>query len=75
MYNPSLVTRYKRLKSSLPLKQRYLDIFECRHGVNDARPHTLPATGKQFGNISGTRVGQIVARVLYEMDNVEKMGR
>lgn len=62
-----LINRYLRLKSMFNVRDRYFDIFEYRHGVTDGVSHTLAETGKRFG-ISGTRVDQIEARVLYEIE-------
>lgn len=63
------VEEYKKRRSSIRLKPRYLDIFEFRYGLVDSKKHTLEETGKKFG-ISGTRVMQITARVQYEIENI-----
>jgi DNA-directed RNA polymerase sigma subunit (sigma70/sigma32) len=63
------VEEYKKRRSSIRLKPRYLDIFEFRYGLVDGKKHTLEETGKKF-SISGTRVMQITARVQYEIENI-----
>lgn len=63
------VEEYKKRRSSIGLKPRYLDIFEFRYGLVDGKKHTLEETGKKF-SISGTRVMQITARVQYEIENI-----
>jgi DNA-directed RNA polymerase sigma subunit (sigma70/sigma32) len=67
MQKKNITKEYLVYKSSLGLKQRYYDIFEYRHALTDRNWHTLQETGKKFG-IGGTRVRQIEARVIFEVD-------
>ncbi len=62
-----IIEKYKSYKNTLKLKPRYLDIFDYRYGLADGKKHTLNESGRKF-RISGTRVGQIVARVRYEVE-------
>ncbi len=42
-------------------------MFEFRNGLKDGVRHTLAETGKNFGGISGNRVRQLEARVIFEV--------
>jgi DNA-directed RNA polymerase sigma subunit (sigma70/sigma32) len=66
--NKSII-RYQVNKHLLKLKDRYYAIFEYRNGVTDGKRHTLKETGMKFG-ICGGRVGQIEARVWYEVERL-----
>lgn len=61
---------YMRVKDMLNLKPRYLEMFEYRNGLTDGEIHTLSETGKQFDGISGNRVRQLEARVIFEVGQV-----
>ena len=58
---------YKQVKHLIKLKERYFDIFEFRNGLKDGTHHTLEETGERFGGISGNRVRQLEARVIFEI--------
>jgi DNA-directed RNA polymerase sigma subunit (sigma70/sigma32) len=60
---------YQDKKHLLKLKERYFQIFEYRNGITDGVKHTQKETGDKFG-ISGNRIGQIEARVWYELGKV-----
>ena len=57
---------YKRVKHLIKLSDRYFQMFEFRNGLADGTQHTLNETGKRFGDISGNRVRQLEARVIFE---------
>lgn len=63
-----IIEKYQKFRNHLNLKPRYLRIFEFRQGIND-RPHTLKESGEKF-SVSPGRIRQIVARVLYELENL-----
>lgn len=42
-------------------------MFEFRNGLTDGVCHTLKETGQRFGGISGNRVRELEARVIYEV--------
>ncbi len=62
----SMLEKYRAVKHTLKLKERYFMIFEYRCGIADSTKHTISDTGKRFG-ISSSRAGQIIARVEYEL--------
>ena len=66
----SMIKKYLACKKDLHLKTRYFQIFEHRYGLSDGKNHTQKETGVVFG-ISGNRIGQIEARVKYELSKVE----
>ncbi|MEK7464096.1 MAG: hypothetical protein AAB610_03185 [Patescibacteria group bacterium] len=61
--------QYQEKKHLLKLSERYLVFFEYRNGITDGTKHTLRETGQKFG-VGGTRAGQIIARVEYELGRV-----
>lgn len=63
----AFIQPYKELKHLLKLKERYCEMFEFRNGLKDGVRHTLAETGKNFGGISGNRVRQLEARVIFEV--------
>ncbi|MEN9912936.1 MAG: hypothetical protein RLY66_344 [Candidatus Parcubacteria bacterium] len=60
---------YQDKKHLLKLSERYLEFFEYRNGFTDGIKHTFKETGDKFG-VGGTRAGQIIARVEYELGRV-----
>lgn len=61
------VQLYRQVKDNLNVKERYKPIFELRNGFTDGIWRTLTETGKKF-RISASRVAQIEARMLYEIE-------
>ena len=68
MHKKNITKEYIAYKNSLGLRQCYYDIFEYRNGISDGSWHTQKETGLKFG-IGGGRVGQIEARVRFEVEN------
>ncbi len=63
----ALIKKYQEVKDHLGLKERYLDAFEYRNGINDGIKHTLKETGQKFG-YSSVRAAQFEARVFYSVE-------
>jgi DNA-directed RNA polymerase sigma subunit (sigma70/sigma32) len=59
--------KYLKAKASLTLPPRYFEVFEFRHGLVDGTTHSLKESGERFG-VSSTRIGQMEARVFYEIE-------
>ena len=69
-YTDRAVTLYKKFKGDLKLTPHYFTVFEYRYGLTDGEMHSYAATGKAFG-VSGTRINQLIARVMYETEKLE----
>lgn len=67
----NLIGKYTKLKQQLvKVPSRYLEVFEYRNGLTDGVSHTQKDTGAKF-NISATRIGQMEARVKYELEQLK----
>lgn len=69
----NIIEKYKQNKHQLAAKMhpRYLEVFEYCTGITDGILHTQKEAGKKFG-VSSTRIAQLVARVKYELEQLEK---
>ncbi len=59
----------KHLLTKMP--ERYFRVFEFRNGITNGTRHSQRETGEKF-QISRERVGQLEARVWYEVQEVLK---
>jgi|GEM_PF-1924705 len=66
-----LIERYRVSKDKIKVSSRNIAIFEFRIGLTDGEMHTKKQTGQKFG-ISSVRVGQIEAKINYEIDLIIK---
>jgi DNA-directed RNA polymerase sigma subunit (sigma70/sigma32) len=62
---------YKIWRDKIKVTPRTLAIFEYRVGLADGDMHTQKHTGQKFG-IGAVRVGQLEARIEYELDLLTK---
>jgi DNA-directed RNA polymerase sigma subunit (sigma70/sigma32) len=67
----TILKKYTANKDAIKVLDRYKDIFEYRNGLSDGVVHTQKETGQKF-NIGATRVGQIEARVKYEIEKMNE---
>ncbi len=65
------IRRYEACKNKIKVTPRTLAVFEYRAGMTDGTAHTQKQTGQKFG-ISANRVGQLEARIKYEVDSLAK---
>lgn len=66
-----ILKKYTANRDAIKVLDRYKNIFEYRNGLSDGVVRTQKETGQKFG-IGATRVGQIEARVKYEIEKLNK---
>lgn len=71
IYVSEIIQKYKSCKNKIKVSSRNIAILEFRIGLTDGEMHTKKQTGQKFG-ISSVRVGQIEAKINYEIDLIIK---